>query len=136
MFILFIVEPLLKVNSQPQPLPFSSHFSEFQTCCFIISFTCLQQPPSYNSQFYAFPKLAVVVRLHCIYHIYPKYLNTLIPYHTYPKINTSTLLPIDMSRNFAGFGGKLCRLDQMSLSVASNLGLHGLLRLIYPNTYG
>ena len=58
-----------------------------------------------------------------------KYLDNLIPYHTYPKSWTSPFsLPFDVSEKIAGWLANHVDPDQMPYFVASELGLHCLLR--------
>ena len=60
--------------------------------------------------------------------MYPKYWNTLTPYHTCPKkLKKSILLSADVSDS-AGQVANSVDHDQMLQNVASDLGLHCLLR--------
>ena len=72
----------------------------------------------------------------CMYHIYPKYWDTLSTYHTCPKIwNTySPFYYLLLGLKHCCMYGKQCRHDQMPHFAASDLGLHCLERPSCPNT--
>ena len=70
------------------------------------------------------------------YRIYPKYSDTSTPYYSCPKIQTRTIYcPMLCLKNY-WMSGKQCGPNETPRSAASHLGLHCLLRLVCPNTYG
>ena len=69
------------------------------------------------------------------YHIYPKYSDTSAPNHTFSKSWTITIFYPILCLNIAGGLTISVDPDETSLSAASHLGLHCLLRPVCPNTY-
>ena len=71
-----------------------------------------------------------------VYHIYPKYFDTSTPYRTcYKNLNKSIYYPI-LCLKVAGWVANSADPDEMPHYVASHLGLHCLLRHVFPFTYG
>ena len=70
-----------------------------------------------------------------LYCIYPKYLDTSIPYHTCSKIWTSTIYYPKLCLKIAGWVANSVDSDEMLHSAASHLSLYCLLRPACPNTY-
>ena len=70
------------------------------------------------------------------YRIYPKYLDTLTPYHICSKIWTRTIYYPILCLKIAGWVANSVDPDEMLHSAASHLGLHCLLRPVCPNIYG
>ena len=70
------------------------------------------------------------------YRIYPKYSDTLTPYHICSKIWTSTIHYPMLCLKIAGWVANSVDPDETPRSAASHLGLYCLLRPVCPNTYG
>ena len=71
-----------------------------------------------------------------VYRIYPKYSDTLTPYHICSKIWTSTIHYPMLCLKIAGWVANSVDPDETPHSAESHLGLNCLLRPVCPNTYG
>ena len=73
----------------------------------------------------------ICILFECLYHNYPKYLDALIPYHTCPNIwKSPTEYLLLVSKEMLDKWQTVIR----CFFVASDLGLHYLVKPVYPNT--